>query len=93
MDLVPLKQGSRGLAAPTVATLRMVIKHSVSVDLGVASPARYVRWLAGEPRERWRAPIGKRGWEMAAEGEQATDLTAIQLLLLTDFRRLECVFR
>lgn len=86
--------GGDGVAARTVSTLHAIFEHAVRLGLIEANPARGVRRLAGRPRERRLstgeiAALGKAMRELAAEGEHATGLAAIRLLLLTGFRRLE----
>ncbi len=61
-----------------------------------SNPARGVRKLASAPRERRlsTAEIARLGTAMrtlAAAGEHPTGLAAIRLLLLTGFRRMECL--
>ena len=86
--------GGDGVAARTVSTLHAILEHAVRLGLIEANPARGVRRLAGKARERRLstgeiAALGKAMRELAAEGEHATGLAAIRLLLLTGFRRLE----
>ena len=86
--------GGDGVAARTVSTLHAILEHAVRLGLIETNPARGVRRLAGKPRERRLstveiAALGKAMRELAAEGEHATGLAVIRLLLLTGFRRLE----
>ena len=86
--------GGEGVAARTVSTLHAILEHAVRLGLIEANPARGVRRLAGKPRERRLstgeiAALGTAMRELAADGEHATGLAAIRLLLLTGFRRLE----
>ena len=88
--------GGDGVAARTVSTLHAILEHAVRLGLIDVNPARGVRRLAGKPSERRLstgeiASLGKAMRELAAEGEHATGLAAIRLLLLTGFRRLECL--
>lgn len=88
--------GGEGVAARTVSTLHAILEHAVRLGLIEANPARGVRRLASKPRERRLstseiAALGKAMRELAIEGEHATGLSAIRLLLLTGFRRLEAL--
>ena len=86
--------GGEGVAARTVSSLHAILEHAVRLGLIEANPARGVRRLASKPRERRLSTseivaLGSAMRTLAAEGEHATGLAAIRLLLLTGFRRLE----
>lgn len=73
-----------------------ILEHAVRWGKIESNPARGVRKLASTPRERRlsTAEIARLGEAMrtrAAEGEHPTGLAAIRLLLLTGFRRMECL--
>ena len=88
--------GGEGVAARTVSSLHSIFEHAVRWGKIEYNPARGVRKLASTPRERRlsTAEIARLGTAMrtlAAEGEHPTGLAAIRLLLLTGFRRMECL--
>jgi integrase len=86
--------GGAGVAARTVGTLRSLLGHAARWKLIPTNPAMGVRQIASKTRERRLSAteIRRLGSAMrvcAAEGEHPTGLAAIQVLLLTGFRRLE----
>jgi integrase len=86
----------RGVAARTVSSLHSIFEHAVRWRKIESNPARGVRKRASTPRERRlsTAEIARLGTAMrtlGAEGEHPTGLGAIRLLLLTGFRRMECL--
>ena len=86
--------GGEGVAARTMSTLHAIFEHAVRLGRIEANPAKGVRKLAAQPRERRlsRAEIerlGKTLRAVAEEGEHPTGLAAIRFLLLTGFRRME----
>ena len=88
--------GGEGVAARTVSSLHSIFEHGVRWGKIDSNPARGVRKLASTPRERRlsTAEIARLGTAMrtlAAAGEHPTGLAAIRLLLLTGFRRMECL--
>src|SRR5207244_192261 len=87
-------RGGGGVAARTVSTLHSLLEHAVRLDVVGTNPARGVRRLAGNKRERRlsTAEIAKLGkvMRLAAEaGEHPVGLAAVRLMLLTGFRRME----
>jgi len=88
--------GGEGVAARTISTLHAIFEHAVRLGQIEANPAKGVRKLAAQPRERRlsRAEIerlGKTLRAVAEEGEHPTGLAAIRFLLLTGFRRMEAL--
>jgi integrase len=88
--------GGEGVAARTMSTLHAIFEHGVRLGQIEANPAKGVRKLATQPRERRlsRAEIerlGKRLRASAQDGEHPTGLAAIRFLLLTGFRRMEAL--
>jgi len=88
--------GGEGAAARTVSSLHSIFEHAVRWGKIESNPARGVRKLASTPRERRLstaeiACIGTAMRTLVAEGEHPTGLAAIRLLLLTGFRRMECL--
>ena len=77
-----------------MSTLHAIFEHAVRLGRIEVNPAKGVRKLAAQPRERRlsRAEIerlGKTLRAVAEEGEHPTGLAAIRFLLLTGFRRME----
>ena len=88
--------GGEGAAARTVSSLHSILEHAVRWGKIDSNPARGVRKLASTPRERRLSAaeitrLGEAMRALAAEGEHPTGLAAIRLLLLTGFRRMECL--
>lgn len=88
--------GGGGVAARTISTLHAMLEHAVRLGLLEANPARGVRKLASNPRQRRLstseiAVLGQTMREAGAAGEHPTGLAAIRFLLLTGFRRTECL--
>ena len=86
--------GGEGVASRTMSTLHAIFEHAVRLEKIEKNPAKGVRRLASEPRQRRlsRSEIDRLGKAMrtaAAEGEHPTGLAAIRFLLLTGFRRME----
>lgn len=86
--------GGAGVAARTISSLHSILEHAVRLGRIPSNPAKGVRKLAGNARERRlsRSEIVKFGAAMRqaeADGEHPTGLAAIRLLLLTGFRRME----
>ncbi len=88
--------GGAGVAARTVSTLHSILEHAVRHGLIEKNPARGVRRIAGLARDRRLnlaeiRQLGKAIHFAKANGEHPMGLAAIQLLLLTGFRRMECL--
>ena len=88
--------GGEGVAARTMSTLHAIFEHGVRLGQIEANPAKGVRKLAAQPRERRlsRAEIERLGMTLRAGaegGEHPTGLAAIRFLLLTGFRRMEAL--
>ena len=86
--------GGNGVAARTVSTLHSIFEHAVRLGMIEANPARGVRRLASEPRDRRLRSVeiesfGAALRQATVEGEHPTGLAAIRFLLLTGFRRME----
>lgn len=88
--------GGAGVASRTIATLRGLLGHAVRLSIIPRNPAAGVRQLAGETR-KWRLSqeelrrLGKVMRAAEAEGEHPIGLSAIKLMLLTGFRRMEAL--
>jgi len=88
--------GGKGIAARSVAVLSAVLSFALARSLRADNPARGVRLLSTQRRERFLsfAEIGRVGEALSkleAEGENSTAITAIRLLLLTGCRRGEII--
>ena len=88
--------GGSGVASRTIATLRGLMGHAVRLSIIPRNPAAGVRQLAGESRKRRlsQEELRKLGKVMRAartEGEHPVGLSAIRLMLLTGFRRMEAL--
>ncbi len=86
--------GGNGVAARTISTLHSIFEHALRLEVIETNPARGVRKLSTTPRERRLSTseimaLGGAMKMLASEGEHATGLAAIRLLILTGFRRLE----
>ena len=86
--------GGAGTAARTVSTLHSLLEHAFRLGLIEHNPAKGVRRLAGEPRDRRLsaaeiAALGQALRDAEQEGEHPTGMAAVRLLLLTGFRRSE----
>ncbi len=86
--------GGEGVAARTMSTLHAIFEYAVRLGRIEANPAKGVRKLAAQPRERRLSRteierLGKTLRAVAEEGEHPTGLAAIRFLLLTGFRRME----
>lgn len=88
--------GGAGVAARTVSTLHSILEHAVRHGLIGTNPARGVRRIAGEARDRRLSlaeirRLGKAIRLAEANGEHPAGLAVIKLLLMTGFRRTECL--
>jgi integrase len=88
--------GGVGVASRTVATLRGLLGHAARLNIIADNPAEGVRQLAGENRKRRLSQeelrrLGKAMQTARADGEHPTGLSAIRLMLLTGFRRMEAL--
>jgi integrase len=88
--------GGKGTAARSVAILSMLLSFAVARGLRADNPARGVRLLAYQRRERFLsfAEIGRIGEALSkleTKGSNLTAIRAIRLLLLTGCRRGEIV--
>lgn len=88
--------GGAGVAARTVSTLHSILEHAVRHGLIDKNPARGVRRIAGEARDRRLSlaeirRLGKAIRFAEANGEHPVGLAVIKLLLMTGFRRMECL--
>ena len=88
--------GGAGVAARTISTLHSILEHAVRHGLIDKNPARGVRRIAGEARDRRLSlaeirRLGKAIRFAEANGEHPVGLAAIKLLLMTGFRRMECL--
>ena len=91
-----IASGGNGVAARTVSTLHSIFEHALRFEQIEANPARGVRKLVSEPRERRLSTseisrLGAAIKQLEGEGEHPTGLAAIRLLALTGFRRLEAL--
>jgi integrase len=83
--------GGPGVASRTVSTVQSILGHAVRLDLIAEHPCRGARRLAGKRRQRRLsvAEIKKLGAAIQfaeRNGENATALAVVRLLLLTGFR-------
>ena len=88
--------GGDGVASRTVSTLHSLFQHAVRLGVLTVNPARGVRKLAIEPRDRRLSTeeLEKLGAAMRGaieHSEHPVGLAAIRLLALTGFRRQEGV--
>jgi integrase len=88
--------GGAGVAARTVSTLHSILEHAVRRCLIDKNPGRGVRRIAGEARDRRLSlteirRLGNAIRSAEAYGEHPVGLAAIKLLLMTGFRRMECL--
>jgi integrase len=88
--------GGEGVAARTMSTLHAILEHAVRLGQIEANPSKGVRKLASTPRirrlgRREIEELGKALRAAAEDGEHPTGLAAIRFLLLTGFRRMECL--
>jgi integrase len=88
--------GGEGVAARTMSTLHAIFEHGVRLGRIETNPAKGVRKLAAQPRERRlsRAEIERMGKALRAgaeDQEHPTGLAVIRFLLLTGFRRMEAL--
>lgn len=88
--------GGAGVAARTVSTLHSILEHALRHGLIDMNPARGVRRIASEARDRRLSlaeirRLGKAIRFAEANGEHPVGLAAIKLLLMTGFRRMECL--
>lgn len=86
--------GGTGVASRTIATLRGLLGHAVRLSLISRNPASGVRQLAGERRKRRLSQdelrkLGKAIRDAGAEREHPVGISAVRLMLLTGFRRME----
>lgn len=88
--------GGNGTAARSVAILSMLLSFAVARGLRADNPARGVRLLANQRRERFLSfaeisRIGEALSKLESTGANLTAIRAIRLLLLTGCRRGEIV--
>jgi integrase len=88
--------GGKGTAARSVAVLSMLLSFAVNRGLRSDNPARGVRLLVNQRRERFLSfaeisRIGEALSKIEAEGNNLTAIRAIRLLLLTGCRRGEII--
>jgi integrase len=86
--------GGPGVASRAISTLRALLGHAARLGVIGKNPAAGVRQLAVESRKRRLSEdelrhLGRVMREVAAEGEHPTGLSAIRLMVLTGFRRME----
>jgi integrase len=88
--------GGPGVASRAISTLRALLGHAARLGVIGSNPAEGVRQLAVGRRERRLSEVelrhlGRVMREAAAEGEHPTGLSAIRLMLLSGFRRMEAL--
>lgn len=88
--------GGGGTAARTVSTLHSLLEHAFRLELIERNPAKGVRKLAGEARDRRLsageiAALGQALRQAEQGGEHPAGIAVIRLLLLTGFRRGEAL--
>ena len=88
--------GGPGVASRAISTLRALLGHAARLSVIGSNPAEGVRQLAVGRRERRLSEVelchlGRVMREAAAEGEHPTGLSAIRLMLLSGFRRMEAL--
>jgi integrase len=86
--------GGPGAASRTVSTLHSMFEHARRLGLIEMNPAKGVRRIAGEPRDRRLSSeevkrLGRAMRMREADGEHPTGLAVIKLLLMSGFRRME----
>lgn len=86
--------GGAGVASRAISTLRALLGHATRLGVIGRNPAEGVRQLAVGSRKRRLSEdeirrLGRAMREAAAEGEHPTGISAIRLMLLTGFRRME----
>jgi integrase len=88
--------GGVGVASRAISTFRALLGHAARLGIIAKNPASGVRLLAGGKRERRLSEdeirlLGRVMREVGAAGEHPTALSAIRLMLLTGFRRMEAL--
>ena len=88
--------GGEGVAGRTVSSLHSIFEHAARLGKIPNNPAKGVRKLQSRPRFRRLGQgeietLGKIMRAGAEAGEHPTGLAAIRFLLLTGFRRMECL--
>ncbi len=88
--------GGAGVAARTISTFHSILEHAVRHGLIEKNPSRGVRRIAGEARDRRLSiaeirRLGKAVRFAEASGEHPVGLAVVKLLLMTGFRRMECL--
>lgn len=88
--------GGVGVASRTVGTLRSLLGHAARLNIIADNPAEGVRQLAGDKRKRRLSQeelrrLGKVMRTAQVDGEHPTGLSAVRLMLLTGFRRMEAL--
>jgi integrase len=88
--------GGPGVASRAISTLRALLGHAARLGVIGKNPAQGVRQLAVGSRKRRLSEdeirrLGRVMRQAAAEGEHPTGLSAIRLMLLTGFRRMEAL--
>jgi integrase len=86
--------GGPGVASRAISTLRALLGHAARLGIIGKNPAAGVRQLTVKSRKRRLSEdelrhLGRVMREAAAEGEHPTGLSAIRLMVLTGFRRME----
>lgn len=86
--------GGSGVAARSVATLRAIFGHAHRLGLIDRNPAAGARLIASNSMKKRLSEgeirkLGKAMRAAAVDGENPTGLAAIELMLLTGFRRME----
>jgi integrase len=86
--------GGAGVASRAISTLRALLGHAARLGVIARNPAAGVRLLAvGRRKRRLNEDeirhLGRVMRDAAAAGEHPTGLSAIRLMLLTGFRRME----
>jgi len=86
--------GGPGVASRALSTLRALLGHAARLGIIGKNPAQGARQLAVGTRKRRLSEgelrcLGRIICEVAAEGEHPTAISAIRLMLLTGFRRME----
>jgi integrase len=88
--------GGPGVAGRSVSTLHAIFEHGIRLGMIDANPARGVRKLAEQRRDRRLSEreimrLGRALLDAEAQGENATGIAAIKFILLTGFRRMEAL--
>ena len=86
--------GGPGVASRAISTLRALLGHAARLGVIGKNPAAGVRQLAVKSRKRRLSEdelhrLGRVMREVAADGEHPTGISAIRLMVLTGFRRME----